>query len=323
MTRKLIHVAAAVIENNEGAIFLAKRPDDKHQGGLWEFPGGKVEVGESAAEALKRELQEEVGIVITKAVPLISVPYHYPDKSVLLDVFHVTGFTGEAWGAEGQLAAWVDKADLDSYDFPAANQPILNAVLLPDLVLITPPCKSIGECLAGIKRSVEQYGVSAVILRQPQLNDTDLANWFLTIQADALFKDIRCDGKGSPLLIINSSVELANQVGADGVHLNSHRLSEIDSRSTFAGRWLGGSCHDAQELAVAAEVGCDYVTLSPIQQTATHPNANLLGWEKAAALIGESGLPIYVLGGLSQLDVPQAKQLSAQGIAAISALWTG
>ena len=323
MTRKLVHVAAAVIEDSNGLVFLAKRPDDKHQGGLWEFPGGKVELGETAAEALKRELLEEIGITVISAKPLITVPYHYPDKSVLLDVYHVTEFSGEAWGAEGQQTAWVDKKDLDSYPFPAANRPILNAVLLPDVLLITPECDSLESCLLGIKKAVQTHKVSAVMLRQPQLSDTVLSQWFQSIRQDRIFSmDDGKAGKRAPLLIINSSLELANQLEAPAVHLSSSRLKSLTSRSVFAGRWLSASCHNQEELDIAAQTGCDFVTLSPVQKTNSHPLASPLGWGKAADLAGQSPLPIYMLGGLSSQDREQAKKSGAQGIAAISALWT-
>ena len=134
---KLIHVAAAVILNDKGQVLLAKRPDDKHQGGLWEFPGGKVEPDEPVLEALTRELDEELGIRVTSARPLIQVPHHYPDKSVLLDVFEVDAFSGEPWGREGQPVRWVDAHLLDDYDFPAANRPILAAAQLPSRLVIT------------------------------------------------------------------------------------------------------------------------------------------------------------------------------------------
>lgn len=124
----LIHVAAAVIEDGLGNVFLAKRSDDKHQGGLWEFPGGKVEAGESSESALKRELDEEIGIQVIESKRLIQIPHHYPDKSVFLDVFRVTVFSGDAWGKEGQEVRWVPIQELDRYSFPEANQPILAAI---------------------------------------------------------------------------------------------------------------------------------------------------------------------------------------------------
>jgi 8-oxo-dGTP diphosphatase len=109
---KRVHVAAAVIRGVDGRILIARRADSQHQGGLWEFPGGKVEEGEAVDVALARELNEELGIVVTAARPLIKIKHDYPDKQVLLDVWEVSGFTGEPHGAEGQPLAWVTARDL-------------------------------------------------------------------------------------------------------------------------------------------------------------------------------------------------------------------
>ena len=124
MTQR-VHVVAAVIRNAQQEILLALRPTAKHQGGLWEFPGGKCEADESPQEALSRELCEELGIRIVAPQPLIQVRHDYPDLQVLLDVYEVQSFTGQAHGAEGQQVRWVAAADLANYPFPAAN-PILN-----------------------------------------------------------------------------------------------------------------------------------------------------------------------------------------------------
>lgn len=128
MGKKRIHVAAGVIVSKSGDILLALRPQTAHQGGLWEFPGGKVEAGEPVADALTRELQEELAITVTDCVPLIEVSHDYPDKSVLLDVWLVTKFDGEPVGNEGQTVRWVAPEQLASYEFPAANVPIVEAV---------------------------------------------------------------------------------------------------------------------------------------------------------------------------------------------------
>lgn len=126
--RQILHVAAAVIYNPLGHILIARRPLDKHQGGLWEFPGGKVEADENARQALCRELFEELGIQVMAAQPLMQIPYEYPERHVLLDVFSVTAFEGEARGCEGQPLAWVEASELIHYPFPAANQPILDRI---------------------------------------------------------------------------------------------------------------------------------------------------------------------------------------------------
>jgi 8-oxo-dGTP diphosphatase len=126
--KKRIHVAAGVILSPEGQILLALRPQGTHQGGLWEFPGGKVEADEIVEEALIRELQEELAINVTTCEPLVEVTHDYSDKSVLLDVWVVSTFTGEPKGNEGQQIRWVNPEHLADYEFPAANVPIVEAV---------------------------------------------------------------------------------------------------------------------------------------------------------------------------------------------------
>lgn len=127
---KPVHVVAAIIWNqDQSALFLAKRPDDKHQGGLWEFPGGKVDDGETAEQALLRELNEEIDIQVTVAAPFSTIRHDYSDKSVLLEFWAVTEFKGTPVGKEGQKTQWVDVDDLASYEFPEANQPVVQALV--------------------------------------------------------------------------------------------------------------------------------------------------------------------------------------------------
>ncbi len=151
---KRVHVAAAVIRDNSGKILIARRADTQHQGGLWEFPGGKVEGDESVETALARELHEELGIVVTAARPLIKVHHDYPDKHVLLDVWEVSAFTGDPHGAEGQPLSWVTPRELVDYEFPAANQPIVAAARLPAEYLITPEDLETPALLRGIQKAV-------------------------------------------------------------------------------------------------------------------------------------------------------------------------
>ena len=125
---KRLHVAVGVILDPAGNILISRRAQDSHQGGLWEFPGGKVEVGESLEAALARELREELGIHIGRTTPLLEVRHDYSDKSVLLDVHVVWDFSGEPRGLENQPLAWAAVQELSGYRFPAANEPIVEAV---------------------------------------------------------------------------------------------------------------------------------------------------------------------------------------------------
>lgn len=128
MTLKVVHVAVGVILK-EQQVLLALRPDKLHQGGRWEFPGGKVEAGETTSQALARELKEEVDLDIAGSNPWFELQYAYPEKTVLLDIHLVQDFAGEAKGLEGQPVRWVPLSELNQYQFPDANQPILDKLL--------------------------------------------------------------------------------------------------------------------------------------------------------------------------------------------------
>lgn len=125
MNKKHVQVAVGVIENKGGDILIAKRGGNQHLAGLWEFPGGKIENGESADSALERELYEEIGIHIQSAQFIFDVPFEYAEKKVTLHIFLVRKFTGDAHGNEGQKIKWVAKSELDQFEFPEANKPIL------------------------------------------------------------------------------------------------------------------------------------------------------------------------------------------------------
>lgn len=126
---KRIHVAVGVIVNPAKKILIAQRPINLHQGGKWEFPGGKVEANESVSQALTRELFEEVNLVVQSTTPLMDISYDYPDKNVFLDIHWVHNFQGLAKGREGQPIKWVTKEQLPNFDFPEANSAIVNHIL--------------------------------------------------------------------------------------------------------------------------------------------------------------------------------------------------
>ncbi|WP_241235085.1 Nudix family hydrolase [Amphritea opalescens] len=302
----MIHVAAAAIFNESGELLLALRHQKQHQGGLWEFPGGKVEAGETVRDALARELQEELGIEIDPlaTTPLIQVPYHYPDKSVLLDVYRVNRFSGEAYGREGQPLKWIQLSELTDYHFPAANQPIVNALLLPATIAITPALAP--QEYSDFIDTALLKGAGAVMLRAKHLSDAEQLSLYTALSA--AYEGL--------LLIWNTSIEAANTVAS--VHLSSDRLMQLDNRADFKGRWLSASCHSSEQIKQAERLGLDYITLSPVQQTASHPDASPLGWDEFRRLVSETRLPVYALGGVSVDDLEKTIEAGGQGIAAIS-----
>jgi 8-oxo-dGTP diphosphatase len=307
---KRILVAAAVIRR-EGKILIAQRPLDKHQGGLWEFPGGKVEEGEPVQQALVRELEEELGITATASRPLIRITHDYPDKSVCLDVWEVSAFSGEAHGREGQPVRWVFSSELKDYNFPAANQPIIAAACLPSRYLITPDDRN----EAGLLQWLEQRLASdarLLLLRAPQLPERR----YLALAAEFLQ---RCSGCNVQLLL-HGNPDYLQQVPAHGVHMSSRQLLQLASRPVSPDVWLAASVHDAGEIAQAERIAADFVTLSPVQATASHPSAAALGWEKFATLVQGAPMPVYALGGMSDADIEAAQICGAQGVAGIRGL---
>ena len=125
-----VHVAVGVLRNGQGQVLIALRAEEAHQGGLWEFPGGKIEPGESVEQALSREFEEELGICVHSCTPLIQISHDYRDKSVLLDVCIVQSFSGVPRGREGQPIEWRAQSALRADDFPRANAAIIRELQL-------------------------------------------------------------------------------------------------------------------------------------------------------------------------------------------------
>lgn len=310
---KRVHVAAAVIRGLDGRVLIARRPDDKHQGGLWEFPGGKVEEGEAVQVALARELKEELGIEVEQARPLIRVQHDYSDKHVLLDVWEVSAFSGAPHGAEGQPLAWVAPRDLPDYEFPAANEPIVHAARLPDRYLITPDGLEIPQLVQGVRAAVAG-GIRLIQLRAPNMYSPEYRDLAVDIQG-------LCAGKAQ--LMLKGPLEWLGDFPAAGWHLTSEQLRKYapNGRPFPRERLLAASCHSAEELELATRMGVDFVTLSPVQPTESHPGEPALGWEAAAELINGFNQPVFLLGGVGPEDVERAWEAGAQGVAGIRAFW--
>lgn len=306
----MIHVAAAVVVNAHGEVLISLRHAQAHQGGLWEFPGGKVEEGEAVQVALVRELREELGIDVIAARPLIRIPHRYPDKAVLLDVWRVEVFRGEPHGREGQPVQWVAPERLHDFAFPAANQPIITAARLPDRYLITPePGPDFLECLERAFAA----GIRLVQVRAKALDERTYAE---------LARDVCVSARAwNAQVLLNADPKLVEEIGAAGVHLTAQRLMNLSRRPLSDEYWVAASCHNAQELQHAAVIGCDFAVLGPVQPTASHPGAAHLGWTGLQALCDNCALPVYALGGMTAGDLDAAWRAGAQGIAAIRGLW--
>ncbi len=311
---EVVHVAAGVITDSQGRVLVSKRASDSHQGGLWELPGGKCEPDESIRQALERELQEELGISVTAARPLIVIRHDYPDLCVCLDVWKVQDYRGEPAGLEGQPLKWIPAEQLTTLDMPAADKPVISAIRLPSAYLITPdPVDGTDTFLTQLD-VVLKRGIRLLCLRATNLDQDAYAG--LASQAIRL-----CHQHGARILLSRHH-ELVKSLGADGVHISSRQLREQAHRPVDSPYWVAVSCHDRDELERAGQLGADFCVLSPVKATGSHPGVQPLGWEKFSELVADCNLPVYALGGMGLEDVEQSFQCGGQGISAISALWT-
>jgi 8-oxo-dGTP diphosphatase len=307
-----VEVVAAVILREDGSFLLGQRPAGKVYAGYWEFPGGKVEPGEAPAAALGRELREELGIAVESAHPWLTRDYDYAHAAVRLRFFRVVRWSGEPHGRENQRFVWQSPGTISVDPLLPANGPILRALRLPPVYGITNAAdRSTRDFLHRLERALAG-GLKLVQVREKGLSGNALRDFAAEVVAMAHTRGAR--------VLVNSNPELAREVGADGVHLTSVQLGQIKQRPAFD--LVGASCHDAGELARAQGLGADLVVLGPVLPTPTHPGAAGLGWERFAALVKDSPLPVYALGGLRDSDLETAWRRGAHGISMMRGAWS-
>jgi 8-oxo-dGTP diphosphatase len=312
---RAVHVVAGVITDARDRILLARRTEGRDLAGLWEFPGGKVDPGETPEQALVRELREELGIEARVGAPVIAVPQQYPHKRLCLDVRRIAAWSGTVKGLDGQALAWVPPHRLASYAMPDADRPVVAALRDPPLYLVTPEPDDDARWLDGLRAALDA-GIARVQLRAPMLSIADPARWSSLVERGvAMAHDTEAD------LLVNGDIALAERLGI-GVHLRAAQLPTLSARPAVAGSVIA-SCHTLDELMHAQTLDCDAAVLGPVLPTVSHPGQPGIGWNAFAGLRERVALPIYAIGGLSVGDVEVARAHGAQGIAAIRGLWPG
>lgn len=300
----MVEVAAAVIERADGAFLLAQRPVGKVYAGWWEFPGGKVDPGESAADALARELHEELAIDVIRAYPWITRVYTYPHATVRLNFFRVTEWRGEPHPKEEQQIRW-QRLDASIADpMLPANAPVLRSLALPLEYAIT---------------DAQTYGMESMLERLR----SRLAEGLRLVQ-------VRDKGYPDRAALIRKATELAHQHGArvlvnggpdiaDGLHLPSAQLMALKERPATG--VVAASCHTREELEHAIALQLDFAVLGPVKSTASHPGTSLLGWQRFAHMARGASIPVYAIGGLEPADLHAARSAGAHGLAMIRGSW--
>lgn len=305
---KLIEVAAGCLINDAGEVLIAQRPVGKIAAGQWEFPGGKLEAGETPRAALDRELHEELGIEVLDARPLIRVTHAYSDRTVRLDCWRITRWRGEPQSREAQAFAWVRPEATQAYPILAADAPILSALCLPGAYVFTPPTLDAGALAAGLPGLPP---AALLRLRWPRLDDYAYRQAAMRIVPIAKATGLR--------VLLDRDPAMVAALGADGWHASAAMLCALDARPAVA--LSVASCHEPAELQHAAALGFDAAVLGPLRPTMTHPGAPGLGWSRAAAWLQDAKLPVYVIGGVGPADLPAVHAQYAQGVAGIRAYW--
>jgi 8-oxo-dGTP diphosphatase len=309
--KPLIRVAAGVLRRPDGGVLFTQRPEGKIAAGYWEFPGGKIEAGETPLQALTRELHEELGVTVRAARPLIRFRHEYSNRSVVLDTWLVDAFDGEVQSRESQAFRWVTPSQLAGWPQALPTvAPIAQALNLPTHYVFTPP--DADDAFVETRLSRLPAG-SLLRLRFPALDDARYH-----ARARALAPAIRAAGLH---LVLDRDPQQAAELGAAGWHATAATVQTLSTLPAHAPRLRLVSTHTAAELDRAAALGFDAAVLGPVQNTPTHPGQSPLGWEGFEAQARHLPLPVYALGGLGPRDTAAAFKAYAQGVCGISAYW--
>lgn len=304
-------VAAAVILKSDGQFLLAQRPAGKPYAGYWEFPGGKIKAHESSEQALRRELEEELGIHAEQIYPWLTRTYCYPHATVRLCFHRVMRWSGEPHGRENQQLSWQSADHVAVAPLLPANGPVLRALSLPPIYAISNVAELGRQIFMQRLEQRLQNGLRLIQVREKHMPRDELENFAAAVISAAR----RYQAK----VLLNSDIRLAQELGADGVHLTSKQLMALERRPQV--EWCGASCHDREQLQRAAVLEADFAALAPVMPTLSHPGAPGMGWDAFAKLVEGYSLPVYALGGMREKHLSTVWANGAHGIAMMRGAW--
>lgn len=306
-----VEVAIGILRSREGRVLLSQRRIGSHLEGLWEFPGGKVEPGETSFQALIRELHEELGIRVLYATRHLSITHRYPEIMVRLQVYRVEHWEEEAFSREGQVVCWFDPLEINELPTPEASRSIIHSLMLPEYYYITPDpgvSESTSKAIEQISEQMSLGKIQLLQIRAPSLVPKEFRIFSEKLSSVAASNSIDC--------LINSRGYNAANHSNCGIHLTQQDLYLLQERPNCSG-WVAASIHDRDGLFRAMSLPVDFVTLGPVFPTQSHPGEPTLGLQGFGDLCQQSSVPVYALGGLGREDLDRIQEKGGQGVAGI------
>ncbi|CAC9463247.1 Mutator mutT protein (7,8-dihydro-8-oxoguanine-triphosphatase) (EC / Thiazole tautomerase TenI-like domain [uncultured Gammaproteobacteria bacterium] len=303
-----IKAVAGVLRNKHQEILIAQRRKSQFMGGFWELPGGKIEHKESPEQAITRELNEELGIQVKHSSLHQTMVHHYEDRIVELSIYNINQYQHTPIGLEGQTIAWARITDLNNYQLLPTMRAFIHSITLPDKYWITPSNNHQSKEWMDKFDQKLTSGISLIQLRSKTiLNTTFIAELYNKCKHNSV------------KLLLNTANKTFNEPSGDGWHLTTNEMLQLNKRPCAEDKLLGVSTHNLTEALKAQSIGADFVVISPVQATQTHPDTLPIGWDSAVNVVDKLNIPVYFLGGMRIKDLEKTRKLGAQGIAGVSA----
>ncbi len=306
-----INVSVAVLINSDQQVLLAQRPPLKPWEGWWEFPGGKIEKNETPVDAMYREIYEEIGVKVIQFTKWVTRKYSYGGNDVTLYFFKVYTWEGEVTSKEKQKLVWTYLQKPNVAPILSANQFIQKGFDLPKYYAITNLSEiSKKVFLNQLQRKIND-GLEMVQVREKNISFNEFRKFSKEVIEICKPKSVK--------VIINSDVNLAYELKADGVHLTSKELLSI--KKIPKNLIVSASCHTQEEINIAEQLNLNFIVLSAVKKTLSHPDMKPIGWDKFQKIVNKVNIPIYALGGLGTKNYEVALDNGAIGIASQRLIW--
>lgn len=296
MAKATVDVAIAILLH-KSKVLVGWRQANQHQGNKHEFPGGKIEEGETPEQACRREVYEEVGIGLKEWHQFDVIRHEYDDIIVTLHLLHAY-VPDELLSLIHQPWSWFSRDQLADLNFPKANSTIIERLIWSHLIKISDQVDELPKTNSQMYLRIESKDIEKLQQQLIKLSEQQLLKLIVNVD-------------------VWQQLNTVLQEKIKTVHLKQSQLMQLKKGDLVVAKRYIAACHDAVSVQHAHQIGCDAIFLSPVNPTATHPNSKVLGWDGFAALAQKSDIPVFALGGVAPADLEQAQKHNAYGLAGI------